>query len=1156
MIGGIYFAGAPFAGMLKQGISAAALAAQATIGLTSTANLSDPPFRMVAAATTIDVLTARADLRVPIDTTAGIWIGGINVTGRVKVQGLIIHDILNDAPNTATFQLRLEAPAVGQSVRIQMGTRVLFTGSVQTVDQAYESKPEHLIWNVTAIDDTAAANRRRPFGTWFETSATTIAQSLTSTYAPGFSSAGIAAGLPAVTIVFDGADPFIACLTRLATAVGGYCKVEQGTVYLFTADTADPPAPIDDDHRFLSNPPIQVTTDSSQLRTRVYGKGYGENVPTDIAAGETLLPIQDGALFPALGGTAIVGLTADGAQSDKIAFSSVLRPVGGTLVGPGAAPANAPTMALAAGGVVTSGLHEVSVVHVTGVGKSLAGPRGAITTGAMPAPGAALTAGTAVNGTGPDQGSHDYVVTNLMLGGETTPGPASNAVTTSAASGQISPPTAYPYPQAAQSGTGVPDGYHGYGLTFVNAQGETQLGSTGTNFGVGAGPVLTGQIPAPSSYPTMTAAAGAGTGAGSHSYSVTFGDSHGDTTVGPSNSITTTVVQLPQPGGVWGTITQKAGGGLTVGQDYAWRVTFGDTVGETTTSTYASNNNSYFRITAGNGQVDISNIPIGPSGTVKRYLYRSTASGPQNHLVATINDNTTSVYTDGLADASVGRLHPGANTTGEPYHVVNLTNIPIGPAGTTNRKIWRADPFGNPAKYVGTLNDNLTTTLTDSTPYASLGATAPATNTTGQTLPFNQMALVNLQTGPAGTTSRRLYRQNNSAGAFLLVATISNNTETTYLDTKSSLGAEAPSSNTTGTAVQRVPLTAIPLGPGGTTGRRIYRRFNGAGTFKLVTELANNSSTTFNDGVGNSALGAAAPTGNTAVGNQINLSGIPTGGSSTTAREIYMTQVGGGTLRLALTIADNTTRDAVLNVADATLAGASTPPVTDTSGLQQPQGQVNPGSPTLIVASPAPFLATGGWVVTGGGQVIRYTGISGQLLTGVPASGPGAIVTTILYGQQALPAPMLTGVTGLARAMLKGSAVHIWIQRDDLQAQAEQAARTGGDGIVEFLIVDQRRGVDSLAARCVADLAQFSRPIITVSYATRDLKTKSGKTILVDLPSQGILQTLTIQDVTITELDIAPNLPPRFTVTASSVRFSLEDTLRRLITVGPVTVNT
>jgi len=61
---------------------------------------------------------------------------------------------------------------------------------------------------------------------------------------------------------------------------------------------------------------------------------------------------------------------------------------------------------------------------------------------------------------------------------------------------------------------------------------------------------------------------------------------------------------------------------------------------------------------------------------------------------------------------------------------------------------------------------------------------------------------------------------------------------------------------------------------------------------------------------------------------------------------------------------------------------------------------------------------------------------------------------------------------------------------------------------------------------------------------------------LIDLPSQGIRATLTIQDVTITEIGLVRGLAPRFTVKASTVRFSLEDTLRRLVGVGPVSVNT
>ena len=360
MIGGIYFAGAPFAGMLKAaGAAAAALAGASTITLTTAGALDAPP-PYLAAATTITWTTTGAldnppaylagdativwttvgqmDRPPAIDTGIDITIDGVPVHARVRVEGVTIRDILNDAPNTASFTIEGAPPAVGQQVRILTGDRLLFTGALQTIDQAYELQPQYLAWDLTAIDDTAEANQRRPFGSFVDTSATTIAETITAAFAPGFSPAGIAPGLPPVTIVFDGADLFIACLTRLATAIGGYCKVFDHTVYLFTDDLEDPPDPLDADHPFLHDPPITINTDSSQLRTRVYGKGYGETVPTEITAGETLLPIQTGAQFPAAGGTAIVGLTADGAQSDRIAFTSVDLGGAGSLVGTAPVP--------------------------------------------------------------------------------------------------------------------------------------------------------------------------------------------------------------------------------------------------------------------------------------------------------------------------------------------------------------------------------------------------------------------------------------------------------------------------------------------------------------------------------------------------------------------------------------------------------------------------------------------------------------------------------------------------------------------------------------------------------------------------------------------------------------------------------------------------
>jgi hypothetical protein len=842
-----------------------------------------------------------------IVTDAGIAIGGVDIHARVRKAGLTIHDILNDAPNTCSLVVEGTAPAVGQSLRITINDgRVLFAGAVQSVDQSYSVNPDHPAWAVTAIDDTARANQRRPFGTWVDTSATTIAQAMTATFAPGFSSAGIEAGLPLVSIVLDGADTFIAALTRLASLIGGYAKVEDGTIYLFLDDTTAPPDPIDSSHCFMFDPPIQATIDSSQLRTRVYGKGYGESITADLLAGETLVPIENGVQFPPAG-QAIAGTKADAAQSERLAYTGRELAAGGTLVGPGASPTVAPELAIAPGAGVTNGAHDVAVVFVTALGKSLPGPKASITVPTFPPPATAATAAPAIAGTGPALGTHDYVVSFVTAFGETLPGPPSNTSVANSAAGYLAAPGAITAIETAGAGGSMEtDQYHGYRATFLNAVGETELGA-------------------------------------------------------------------PQV-----------------------------------------------------------------------------------------------IYVGGGA------------------HSVYLGNIPLGPAGTTGRRIYRC-----------------------------LGG--------------------------------------DTVSNYRLVTTLANNTTTGYTDTAAtaSLGATSTNTNTTATAVQRIPLSNIPLGPSGTTGRKLYRRINLAGAFYLVTTLADNTTTTYTDAVPNGSLGPAALTTPTAVGNQI-LATIPKGATAVTGRELYMSPVGSSVRKLALVVPDNTATTATITMSDASLAVAAGEPIADTSGLQQPQGQVNAGSTVLPVAAASPFRAAGGWVALAGDQVVRYTGITGATLSGIPASGPGAITTTVIYGAPAIPAPMLTGVTGITGPILKGAAIHIWVERNDLAAQAEQAARAGGDGVIEHLIVDTRRGLESLVARCDADLALFARPLVTVAYATRDLKTKSGKPVVIDLASPAIHETLIIQDVTITEIDQVPGVPPRYTVTASSVRFSLEDTLRRLIAGGQI----
>ncbi|MEP7304219.1 MAG: hypothetical protein ABJA98_01750 [Acidobacteriota bacterium] len=724
------------------------------------------------------------------------------VPARVRVGSVTIRDVLNDAPNTCSLTVDAATPpVVNASLRITINSdtpRLLFAGALQTVEVSYEGLPGQRVYPCTAIDDTARANARLPFGAWTLVSATTIAQSLVTTFAPGFTSTHVQAALPVVSVNFDGSEGMNGCLTQLAKLIGGYFYWEDFDLHLFQTEASDPPDALDSTPgRFLDDPPIALSVDDSQTRTRVFGKGHGENTLADVGAGETVIPIADATMFNAIGGRAI-------SETQPIAYTGVQLGGGGGLVGPGASPSAAPVVTLQAGAGVEAGVHSYAVVFGTAAGKSLPSPLATVTTGLIAAP-AAVTA---------------TATTDQHLG------------------------------QAA--------------------------------FGVGK----------------------------KYKYKAVFVAGAAETDASAASSEVTTVVYAPAP-------------------------TFGQPI----------------------------TIPLptsaDPRVTAVR-LYRNTDLGATWYRLG-----------DPALGASLGYDRVPGSTFVDPWADAQIT--------------------GNP--------------------------TAPSV-----------------------------------------------------------------------------------------------------------------SGTQFN---------------------QVGLSAVPIGGAAVTYREIHRTIAGGAQLKLQQTIANNTATDGVTDVtADASL-GANAP-TTDASGLAQPVGQLNAGNTSIIVAGTGGFAAGGGWAVIGNGQqVIRYTGVTGAALTGVPVSGLGAILATVSYNSTITAAPALTGVTGLVRALIKGAPVNLWVQRDDLAAQAALAIRASTparphDGIVEHRIVDERRGEASLIALCDADLQQFSRGIKTVPYACRDVKTKSGKAIVINLVSPPIHETLTIQDVTIDQIDTAPATPPRFTVSASNVRFSLEDLLRKL----------
>lgn len=74
-----------------------------------------------------------------------------------------------------------------------------------------------------------------------------------------------------------------------------------------------------------------------------------------------------------------------------------------------------------------------------------------------------------------------------------------------------------------------------------------------------------------------------------------------------------------------------------------------------------------------NGKVALSAIPLGGALVTARELYRTAAGGSTYLYLATLADNTTTVYVDNIADAALGVEAPSVNTTGDPLLALLIT---------------------------------------------------------------------------------------------------------------------------------------------------------------------------------------------------------------------------------------------------------------------------------------------------------------------------------------------------------------------------------------------------------------------------------------------------------------------------------------------------
>jgi hypothetical protein len=950
-----------------------------------------------------------------------ISIGGVQyATARSvasqRVLALTISGVLAETPDTAQLTTEGFTPRVGQDVIITLGSMNNldreFAGQVLNATQRYVGTPANFQHAVNAIDYTWGLNKRKVSAKFTSTTVGTIATTLVATYAPGYT-LRLSSDITSVAIdeiSFTNQD-LTACLTQLTKRVGGHWKCNPlKVVRLFIVDTESTnPTIINSVNALLLGETFQATSDLSQVLTRVYVEGGGANALQQLAAGETIIPVETAVWYQP------TGVVVSGPQ--RISYTSVDQGGAGSLVGPGAAPVAAPAAALASGAGITDGSHDYAVTFVTATGESLPSPHVSVTVGVVAPPAAAPMAGTPTIGTGPDPGSHDYAVSFVTTSGETTPGPHVTRAT-----GLTAAPASAPTVGAATAGGSVDAGDHDYAVTFVTSIGETTPSPISTQ-------VTTLTVAAPTATPVAT----------------------------ESDFIETNE-------------------GLAAPGDVVYYVcTYTNAAGETV---------------------------VGPaSNTITRAVYTGTtppAIGLPKGIIITVPALGTG--------ATSGKIYRNTNGAWSVYGTFNG-------AGSF---------FDNGLNWVGS-------------------ASPPGSNTaTVKTVPLSNIPL-----GDANVTSRKLYRRSGGVGLRFLT-TIGNNTATTYTDTtaNASLGAAAPSTSTA--YLQRIPLTNIPKGGALVTARKVWGTAAGASQLKLITTINDNVTTSYTVTTTDAGLGANAPTSNTATANQVALSSIPIGATTVTQRKVYRTAAGVSQLQLLTTLADNVTTTFTDAVADASL-GANVP-AADTSGLPQPAGVVLAGSTSLIVAGPAAFSASGGWAVIGNGQqVIRYTGIAGSVLTGVPSIGVGAIAATIAYNSTVTAAPSLRGVpasgTGaILYTIQQGAAVNLLAQVDDVAAQTALAALIGGDGIQDDVLDDQRISYTEAVARGQAWLTLRKDVEVSIRCQSRDLNMRAGRSAAVNLGAFNLVAAFTIQQVTLSNFQ--PALFPTRDASASSVRFTFEDYLR------------
>lgn len=655
----------------------------------------------------------------------------------------------------------------------------------------------------------------------------------------------------------------------------------------------------------------------------------------------------------------------------------------------------------------------------------------------------------------------------------------------------------------------------------------------------GGGGSLVGPGASPSAAPSIDALAGTGLGSGVYRYAYTDVTALGESLPSPVAIVTTGVIAAPTIAPVLANVNNGFGytvAGFNVGDTIEVGYTFSaatsglsndSAMGPTATLVLAAAPPAF---PGAVGSVDLTFYTSSDRNVkkVRAYVRNVTTGGAYQDILASYitNNQTGFLYFIGnIFAGAIGAI--GTLPTAHPeVQQATIAGIAIGPSSpaVTSRNVYRTVVNGSQLKLQQTIANNTATSgVTDTTADGSLGVNAPTSDTSGLTM-----------TVPDG------------GGFYTSGVTFSTNGAATLATSASPVFASASYTFVAGDVGASV---YIKSGANWTVGKYVIASV-AAGAATLVGACASVASPT-NATWGVDYTGLSTP--------RYTFSDLVIDGATSTKFTSAAFPVGvnfiGNVVQVQSSLGFVLQRAIVVSISgviatcDKSLGALSSTGGAGTLGGQAPDAVVRSGATSLLMAGTGAFSATGGWAIQGQ-QSIRYTGISGNTLTGIPASGPGAITATINYGSPITAASALTGIpsssTGsILYPIVPGDEVNLLVQCDDVAAQTALAALIGGsdDGIVEDSIQDRRLGDVEARARGNAQLAFCSVTRVTIRYKSRDAASHTGRTITVSLGSPtSVTGTFQIQHVTIDTF--LPNTGPTFTIEASNSRFSLEDLLR------------